>query len=78
MEFYLYGERAGDFTVGPTDDGSSGEINLSKNFSFFSGQYTSLFVSNYIVFIQNEASLISYSYNSSKRLLCFFFFLSRQ
>lgn len=43
-DFYEFGAEHGDERVPPTDDGSSGEIQLSASFPFFDTDHNSLFV----------------------------------
>ena len=44
-DFYPYGLAAGDNSVGPTDDGSSGIITLDRVFPFYDNDHFTIVVS---------------------------------
>ena len=48
-EFYPFGSSAGDLNIGPTVDGSSPEITLTRVFPFYGRNYFILYVSGNLV-----------------------------
>ena len=55
-DFYPFGLPEGDVSVPELDDGSSPEIHLQQNFTFFGDHYTQLYVSQNTVMVLLHAA----------------------